>query len=1082
MKSPHQLSCFLYTLLLLLLINFGATAAPRPNIILVMADDMGWGDPSYNSSTVTLADGSPHPDQGWINTPTMDTMAANGIRFDRFYAASAVCSPTRASCLTGRNPGRVGIGGANSGRLGFDETPLSEILAAEGYATGHYGKWHLGTMTTLRKDANRGDVGNTAEYSSPWHHGYDTCFATESKVPTYNPYSGSGPLITDFSDPNFYGTYYWKMPDTWNETSGEGNIVPITEVNDSTNGDDSKLLVDQAIPFMQDAVANNQPFFLVMWFHTPHKPIIDPDGVSETNSSDAAHDSIRDMDIAIGRIRDELTSLGVRGNTMFWVTSDNGPENGVDSFNETEKGRSMRAGRFRGRKGSMYDGGIIVPGILEWPDVVTTPHATDFVAVTSDYYPTILDYLELSVPNQKPLDGVSLRPAIEGTVSERQKPIGFKLGNDYAWRSQQYKLIEQDWKDDNGVSYREIELYDMVNIAPGDESEQTPLATASNVASKPQEIQDLYNQMRSEYSAWISSVGSDNPYIYPTQPTVVLSTPQSSVNGAFTVTATFSENVSQLNASEFVVSNGTASALAGSGTTWSVTVTPISAGSVTIDLPEGCVIDADGNTNGAAPQLAVTNINSSTPTVTLSTPSSSVSGSFAVTATFSEDVTGVSASDFVITNGSASGLSGGPSTYTVTVSPDSIGSVTVDFPAGAAEDGESNGNAASNTLNVTYSIPSAPSVSLSGPATATSAYTINVVFDEAVTGLIESDFSVTNGTASSLTGSGSTYSLLVTPSTPGSVSVSLPANSVVDLNDALGNTASNTVTTVYSESNSGGGGTSDVSTHSPSAWETVDSNGGVPANGSNNVDKFTAGSDNSGVINPFTTNLYVRSSASNADRVVRGFVKWDLSSLAGQPVVSATLTFDGHSLNGSGTNSMDLEIVPLSADWIPGGSSPLPTYNHSTTGSPISGGSITSGLDSDHVREYTFDMTEIVRNWNSGTWANHGIRIQLSESAKNNGVGIKTADTGAIQIQVEIARLEVGEAFVVPGSDDFTISWNSAPGELYRIEANENLEGTWELIGNVPGAVDSGTTSYTITDGMTGHSSRFFRVSYPASP
>ena len=124
-------------------------AAPRPNIILLMADDMGWGDPSYNSSTVTYANGSNHVDQGWINTPTMDAMAANGLRFDRFYSASSVCSPTRASCLTGRNPVRVGIGNANSGRLGFDETPLSVVLSDIGYATGHFGKWHMGGSVFL---------------------------------------------------------------------------------------------------------------------------------------------------------------------------------------------------------------------------------------------------------------------------------------------------------------------------------------------------------------------------------------------------------------------------------------------------------------------------------------------------------------------------------------------------------------------------------------------------------------------------------------------------------------------------------------------------------------------------------------------------------------------------------------------------------------------------------------------------------------------------------------------------------------------------------------------------------------------
>ena len=122
----------LATAALLLAAPVLAADSPRPNIILAMADDLGWGDPSYQSVTVSLPDGTPHPDRGWIQTPTMDAMATNGLRFERFYAASAVCSPTRASCLTGRNPFRVGVPTANAGRLGFDRR------AAGGFpALGH---------------------------------------------------------------------------------------------------------------------------------------------------------------------------------------------------------------------------------------------------------------------------------------------------------------------------------------------------------------------------------------------------------------------------------------------------------------------------------------------------------------------------------------------------------------------------------------------------------------------------------------------------------------------------------------------------------------------------------------------------------------------------------------------------------------------------------------------------------------------------------------------------------------------------------------------------------------------------------
>ncbi|MDB4265146.1 sulfatase-like hydrolase/transferase [bacterium] len=596
----------LFLVLLGTLLSASAEDPQRPNIILVMADDMGWGDPGFNSMRVTMPDGIPHEDQGWIATPVMDEMAANGLRFDRFYAASAVCSPTRASCLTGRNPFRVGIPFANEGRLGFDETPLSEVLAANGYNCGHFGKWHLGTMTTLRTDSNRGRNGNTDEYSAPWHHGYDFCFATESKVPTYHPYRKTGgdtQLPTSFDDDNFYGTSYWRMPaDPSNLDPDEGDRVPVEDVNDEVDGDDSKLIVDQAISYIRESVNDSKPFFVVLWFHTPHKPLVDPDDPSKAETSDSLRDSIEDMDAAIGTLRDELTTLEVRDNTMLWMTSDNGPEDDVDSPKEVNTERSIRSGRYLERKKSLHEGGLRVPGILEWPAMISSGMVTDFPAVTSDYYPTILDYLGLSVPNQKPLDGVSLRPVIEGRNPSRTKPIGFKIDNGKgnvdasSWVREQYKLIN-----DNGT----WELYDLLKDTPG-EVEKTPLATSDNIDEKDQAVRDDYDAMLAEFNAWNDAVSNDLPYVHSSQPTVTLSTPATAVSASFTVTATFNEVVSQLEPNEIVVDNGEASGLSGSETSWSFTVTPRSNGEVKVHLPEGAVIDVDGNVNGSSNTLSVT--------------------------------------------------------------------------------------------------------------------------------------------------------------------------------------------------------------------------------------------------------------------------------------------------------------------------------------------------------------------------------------------------------------------------------------------------------------------------------------------
>ena len=456
-----------------------AATVSRPNIILMMADDLGWGDPSYNG--------------GWISTPTLDSMASSGLRFNRFYAASAVCSPTRASCLTGRNPLRVGVPGANSGHLGRDETPLSEVLDNAGYTCGHFGKWHLGTLTTLRNDSNRGSPGATAHYSAPWHHQYDTCFATEAKVPTFHPMrktgSNSNPEPVDFADPNFYGTYYWMPPldpSTWTNTAGEGTAVAVTN---NLSGDDSRVIMDRVIPFVQSAAASNQPFFAVVWFHTPHKPLVDPALTTAVDGADAYTDAVRDMDAQIGRLRAELDALGVRTNTMLWFCSDNGPENGVG-----------QSGGLRARKRSLHEGGVRVPGILEWPAVVTTARTIDYPCVTSDYYPTILDALDLTVTNQKPIDGISLMPLVTNASFNlpRTNPIGFRINDDRSWVTQRYKLISKD----GGSTY---ELYDLL----ADTNE-----TANIIASEPK----LAARLQLELETWIAAVNSDTEYVPPPPP------------------------------------------------------------------------------------------------------------------------------------------------------------------------------------------------------------------------------------------------------------------------------------------------------------------------------------------------------------------------------------------------------------------------------------------------------------------------------------------------------------------------------------------------------------------------------------
>ena len=171
--------------------------ATPTNFILCMTDDLGWGDPGYNGNQI-------------IKTPNLDDMASGGLVFNRFYSSSPVCSPTRGSCLTGRHPYRYGIFGANTGHLPKEEITLAGILKGKGYRTGHFGKWHLGTLTKSIKDSNRGGIDGGKHYAPPWEHGFEVCFSTEAKVPTYDP------MLTPIgwqgnTDPNKeFGTYYWN--------------------------------------------------------------------------------------------------------------------------------------------------------------------------------------------------------------------------------------------------------------------------------------------------------------------------------------------------------------------------------------------------------------------------------------------------------------------------------------------------------------------------------------------------------------------------------------------------------------------------------------------------------------------------------------------------------------------------------------------------------------------------------------------------------------------------------------------------------------------------------------------------------
>lgn len=407
----------------------------RPNIILIMTDDQGWYDAGFNGNTQ-------------IKTPNLDQLAASGVIFDRFYSASAVCSPTRASVITGRNPLRMNIPDANSGHMLPEEITLPEILGEQGYATGHFGKWHLGTLTKDTLDANRGGKAKfNAHFSLPTEHGYDAYFSTESKVPTFDPmvypasFAEGESLRYGWRSVNKnqttkpYGTAYW---------TGENQ-----KENSNVTGDNSRIIMDRVLPFIENAISDNKPFFSTLWLHTPHLPVVS-DSVHRNQYPDMDlqqqlyFGTLTAMDEQIGRLWTKLEALDIQEDTIIFFCSDNGPENGTPGS----------AGVFRERKRSLYEGGVRVPAFMVWKNHLEAGQRLEFPSVTSDYLPTLLDILNIPYPDDRPIDGQSLWGVLQGEDGLRKKAIGFIYKQKLSWVDNGYKLIRTAENSD-------FELYDL---------------------------------------------------------------------------------------------------------------------------------------------------------------------------------------------------------------------------------------------------------------------------------------------------------------------------------------------------------------------------------------------------------------------------------------------------------------------------------------------------------------------------------------------------------------------------------------------------------------------------------------------
>lgn len=341
----------------------------RPNVVMLLSDDLGYQDIGCYG--------------GPVRTPTLDALAATGTRFSNFYSGCAVCSPSRATLLTGRQHIRTGVyswifNETQNSHLRRREVTLAELLHGAGYATAHVGKWHLGLPTKQRSKP------------TPADHGFDHWFATDNNA----------------------------MPSHHNPKNFIRNGAAVGPLE----GYSCQLVVDEAVRWLDQRDDQDQPFFLNVWFHEPHAPIAAPDEITSTygKAKDKAaiySGTIDNTDRAIKRLLDKLRQVADPAETLIIYGSDNG------SY------RDDRTGGLRGRKGVNWEGGIRVPGVFSWPGKITPNHVSRTPAGLVDVLPTVCGLLDLAPPAGVHLDGADLSALLTGSDDrfKRHQPLFWHL-------------------------------------------------------------------------------------------------------------------------------------------------------------------------------------------------------------------------------------------------------------------------------------------------------------------------------------------------------------------------------------------------------------------------------------------------------------------------------------------------------------------------------------------------------------------------------------------------------------------------------------------------------------------------------
>ena len=366
--------------------GFGAERSP--NLLLILLDDSGWTDLGCYGSN--------------IQTPNMDALAKQGMRFTDCHSAAPNCSPSRAGLLTGRIPPRAGIysylPNDHVMHLRDEERTIAEVLKQKGYATGHFGKWHLSTILS--------------DQPGPKEQGFDYSLGTDNNA----------------------------SPSHLNPKNFVRNGKPVGQME----GYSCQIVVDETIQWLERTKReNNPPFFSCVWFHEPHTPIASPPELTakyqrlfpSLNKKQAAyHANIENVDQAIGKLLSYLQDADLEDDTMVFLSSDNGPLN-----------RFSRAG-LRGQKSNVWEGGHRVPGIIRWPGRVQPGSICSVPVSGVDYFPTVCDIVGIDVTEDLTLDGTSILPLLSNKPEAFQRTKAlywffYRLNPGLAIRSGEWSLV-----------------------------------------------------------------------------------------------------------------------------------------------------------------------------------------------------------------------------------------------------------------------------------------------------------------------------------------------------------------------------------------------------------------------------------------------------------------------------------------------------------------------------------------------------------------------------------------------------------------------------------------------------------------